>query len=141
MNSPDKHAAIRFQETIPSRMDKAEQLCLRVRKALSKNHLSRFCFPVELLTREAVSNALTHGNRNDATKSIALELRMGRTWIRLQVSDEGEGFAWRRAVRNPGDADAITGRGLHLYALYAERLQFNSCGNQVTFWIHKDRKA
>jgi serine/threonine-protein kinase RsbW len=132
------HGAVSFLEKIPSSVAEAEQLCLRIRDTLKTSHLSACCFQVELLARESLMNAVKHGNRNDSSKSIALELRVGREWIRLQVCDEGLGFAWRKATHDRMDENVSTGRGLHLYALYAERVQFNRPGNQVTFWIRKD---
>jgi anti-anti-sigma factor len=65
---------------------------------------------------------------------------IGREWIRLQVSDEGPGFAWRRTLQKRLDAAEPTGRGLRLYALYAERVRFNRCGNQITLWIGKKNR-
>jgi anti-anti-sigma factor len=136
-----EQGGISFLQTIPSRIADAELLCLRIRDTLKTNKLSRLCFPVELLARESLANALRHGNKNDASKSITTELRVGREWVRLLICDEGPGFAWRKAVHSRMDSDASTGRGVHLYALYADRFRFNRCGNQVTLWIRKDRRG
>jgi anti-anti-sigma factor len=122
-------------------MAEAELLCLRICDTLKTSNLSRLCFPVELLARESLANALCHGNKNDASKSITLELRVGRDWVRMSICDEGPGFSWRKAAQDRMDGNAPTGRGLHLYALYADRIRFNRCGNQVTLWIRKDRQG
>ena len=102
--------------------------------------LPLLCFPVELLARECLANAVNHGNRNDAGKSIVFGFSIGREWIRLQVSDEGPGFAWRKALQKRLDTTQPSGRGLRLYALYAERVRFNRCGNQITLWISKKNR-
>ena len=73
-------------------MADVDSLCLKIRHMLQANGLRPACFPVELLARECLNNAVIHGNRNDADKSIVLRLSVGREWIRLQVSDEGPGF-------------------------------------------------
>jgi anti-anti-sigma factor len=130
-----------FRETIPSRLDEAELLCLRIRKMLQNCGLPLLCFPVELLARECLANAIKHGNRNDADKSIVLGFSIGREWIRLQVSDEGPGFAWQKTFQKRLDTSEPTGRGLRLYALYAERVQFNRRGNQITLWISKKNRT
>jgi anti-anti-sigma factor len=122
-------------------MDEAEILCLKIRNMLQINDLSRYCFSVELLARECLTNAVIHGNLNDADKFVVLRFRIGREWIRLQVSDDGPGFAWRKACQKKLDTTAPSGRGLQLYALYAERVQFNRCGNQVTLWINKRERT
>ena len=140
MKPPREPIPTSFRETIPSRLEEAELLCLRIRKTLEKNGLSPLCFAVELLARECLANAVKHGNRNDPDKSIVLEFSIGREWIRMQVSDEGPGFAWRKAYQKRVVTTKPSGRGLHLYALYAERLQFNRRGNRITLWISKKNR-
>jgi len=78
-----------------------------------------------------------HGNRKDPEKKIVLRLWIGRVWIRLQVSDEGPGFDWRKKRKTDLDTDATSGRGLQLYEVYAHRVQFNRNGNQITLWMQK----
>lgn len=118
-------------------MAEAEALCLAIRHLFHTSGLGQDCFPVELLARECLNNAVIHGNRNDADKSIVLRLWVGREWLRMQVSDQGPGFRWRKARQNKLDATASSGRGLQLCALYAERIRFNRSGSQITLWISK----
>jgi stage II sporulation protein AA (anti-sigma F factor antagonist) len=129
------HHPLSFSKKIPSRMTDAESLCLGIRETLQANDLSGLCFPVELLARECLANAVNHGCHNDASKSVVLRLWAGRGRIRLQISDEGPRFAWRKASRKRLDPTKAFGRGLQLCALYAERVRFNRCGNQITLWI------
>jgi anti-anti-sigma factor len=140
MKSPREQIPVSFRETIPSRLEEAELLCLRIRKTLQNHDLPLLCFPVELLARECLANAVNHGNRNDADKSIVFRFSIGREWIRLQVGDEGPGFAWRRAFQKRLGTTEPSGRGLRLYALYAERVRFNRRGNQITLWINKKNR-
>jgi anti-sigma regulatory factor (Ser/Thr protein kinase) len=141
VNSSQEHTEVSFDQRIPSTLDEAESLCLRMRYLLQTNGLSQLCFPIELLARECLANAVNHGNRNDPAKSIVLHFRVGRTWIRLQVSDEGAGFDWRKATREMAAIREVSGRGLQLYALYAARFQFNRCGNRITLWIDKKKRT
>ena len=47
------------------------------------------------------------------------------------MADDGPGFDWRAALRlDPGDT-ATCGRGLKIYAMYADRVSFNEAGNRV----------
>jgi serine/threonine-protein kinase RsbW len=139
MNPPRGQAAF-FSQMIPSRMTEADSLCLKIRALFKTNELCRVWFPVELLARECLNNAVIHGNQNNVDMWIVLRLWVGREWIRLQVSDEGPGFAWRKARQNRLDASAPTGRGLQLCAWYAEHVQFNRSGNQITLWISKKNR-
>jgi serine/threonine-protein kinase RsbW len=141
MMSPKKQTGLTLSQTSPSRMAEAESLCIKVRDLLQKKGLSRACFPAELLARESLNNAVLHGNRNDADKSILFRLWIGREWIRLQVTDQGPGFDWRKANKNRSSTTASSGRGLPIYALYAKRVQFNRRGNQITLWISKSNRT
>ena len=126
-----------LRQRIPSRLEEIDAFCVRIRSLLNANGLERVCFPVELLARESLNNAVIHGNRKDARKSVQLSLSIGRVWIRLEVRDQGAGFPWRKVCLNRFDTAACSGRGLQLYALYAARKRFNRSGNQITLWIGK----
>ena len=114
-------------------MAEADLLCRKIRCLLHANGLCQVGFPVELLARECLNNAVIHGNRNDADKSIVLRLSLGREWIRLQVQRRRPGIC---AGERRGKSDwiprhGVLGRGLQLCALYAERVRFNRSGNQI----------
>lgn len=126
-------------QTIPSTLAEAEMLCKKIRALLETACLSKSCFAVELLARECLVNAVVHGNRKAADKSVDLRLVIGRKWIRLTVSDEGAGFAWQRARRIGWCTSKASGRGLQLYGLYAERIQFNRSGTHIALWIRKTK--
>ena len=58
-------------------------------------------FAVELVAREALNNAVIHGNAGDEKKRVTFELRCGKEkWVRLSVSDQGPGFRWRNRRRD-----------------------------------------
>lgn len=132
---------ISLRQTIPSRMPDVDSLCLKIRDLFLANDLGELCFHVELLARESLNNAVIHGNRHDADKSVRLSLSVGSVWIRLKVCDEGAGFDWRKVSQNRSDSTKSSGRGLELYALYASRVRFNQRGNQITLWISKMKQT
>ena len=132
-----QNSARMFCESIPSCLESAELLCLKVRSFMHAAGLSEPAFAVELLARECLTNGVIHGNGNCADKSVDLSLSVGRKWIRLEVSDQGAGFAWRRAAQEGFETTRPSGRGLRLCALYAGRVRFNRSGNRITVWIRK----
>lgn len=135
MNPSRYRTSLSFSQRISARMSEAESLCLRLRSVLLSSPLSGFTFPVELLARECLSNAVIHGSRSRADKFVLFVFCVGRKWIRLEISDEGPGFAWREAPKRRRDAGASCGYGLQICALYAQRIRFNRRGNKITLWI------
>ncbi|MEN6436986.1 MAG: ATP-binding protein [Syntrophobacter sp.] len=111
-----------------------DSFCREVREFLLERGLSAEIFPVELLLRESLNNAIFHGNRGDCRKKIQVEINIGRKWIKLRVSDEGLGFSYRKARKTVPDEDSTCARGLAIFSLYAHRVSFNAKGNQVSLW-------
>lgn len=130
-----------LRRDIPSRLRAVESLCREIRALLQQHGLAAVAFPVELSARECLNNAALHGNQRAATKRVGLDLRIGRTWIRLQVTDQGRGFNWRRArAAALSEGTKTSGRGLAICTLYAQRVAFNQRGNRITLWLTKTKK-
>ena len=132
---------LRLSWALLSRFEEVDAVCGEIRSALRKNGMESASFAVELTARECLNNAVRHGNAGNAARHVELELRSGRKWICLRVSDEGAGFNWRETRRRPLPAgDAIFGRGLSIAAAYADRVRFNRQGNQITLWLPRRGK-
>jgi serine/threonine-protein kinase RsbW len=123
--------------TIHSRLEEVNAVCLRVRALLSAAGLQKKSFVVELMTRECLNNAVLHGNKGNRQKQVGFTLSCGRSWICVQIADEGEGFNWRRARREPVDWSSTSGRGLSIVRSFADEVRFNRRGNQITFRLRR----
>jgi serine/threonine-protein kinase RsbW len=89
---------------------------------------------VELALREALSNAVVHGNRLDAHKLVHVRCRckVGEG-ISLIVSDHGQGFD-PRTVPDPVAIENLKkdhGRGIHLMKLAMDEVSFAERGTEV----------
>src|SRR5258705_7291446 len=72
-------------------------------------------FDVELALREALGNAVVHGNQEDAEKKVHIRARCGPgKGISIVVTDQGKGFDFGRVPANGVTADpaAAHGRGI-----------------------------
>lgn len=49
-------------------------------------------FGIDMAVREAVTNAVLHGNRRNEAKAVKVGFRSSPNAIEITVSDEGEGF-------------------------------------------------
>jgi len=89
---------------------------------------------VELALREALGNAVVHGNRLDAHKLVHVRCRckVGKG-ISLIVSDQGQGFD-PRTIPDPltvENLEADHGRGIHLMKLAMDEVSFDERGTEV----------
>jgi serine/threonine-protein kinase RsbW len=92
---------------------------------------------VQLALREALNNAVVHGNRLDAHKLVHVRCRckVGKG-ISITVSDQGQGFD-PRAVPDPLSVDNLEaehGRGIHLMKLAMDEVSFEQRGAEVHMW-------
>jgi anti-sigma regulatory factor (Ser/Thr protein kinase) len=89
---------------------------------------------VELALREAVSNAMLHGNRMDARKLVHVRCCCaGTKGVFIVVRDQGSGFDPNN-VPNPlavENLDAEHGRGIHLMKLAMDEVCFERGGTEV----------
>jgi serine/threonine-protein kinase RsbW len=117
----------------PATIKNVERVCSAAALASKKFPLRKQdWFATELLLREALNNAVVHGCRNDPSLSFSCRLTISDQKIIIEVSDEGTGFDWRRKSEfQPANSDE-SGRGLSIYAIYANSIKFNESGNCVT---------
>lgn len=90
-------------------------------------------FAVHLALEEALVNAIKHGNKKDASKCVDVVCSIKSDRIRVQITDEGEGFD-PEAVPDPTDEEHLevpSGRGLMLMRCFMTTLKFNEKGNSV----------
>jgi serine/threonine-protein kinase RsbW len=89
---------------------------------------------VELALREALNNAVVHGNRLDAHKLVHVRCRckVGEG-ISLIVSDQGQGFD-PRTVPDPVAVENLEkdhGRGIHFMKLAMDEVSFDERGTEI----------
>jgi anti-sigma regulatory factor (Ser/Thr protein kinase) len=91
-------------------------------------------FAVELALREALNNAVVHGNAMDPNKLVELRCRCERgKGVWLIVKDHGKGFD-PSAVPDPLDSERLRaehGRGIHLMKLSMDEVSFRRGGTEV----------
>ena len=91
-------------------------------------------YAVELALREALSNAVIHGNEMDAHKLVQVRCRCERgKGVWLTVKDQGKGFD-PAAVPDPVAVERLEeehGRGIHLMKLAMDEVFFERGGSEV----------
>ena len=132
---------IQKEWVIMADLDQVNQICLEMAGWMEELGIKEHIFPVQILAREALNNAVIHGNNKDQYKKISCNLSLDSDDIRIKVSDEGTGFNWRKVIESgPTPTSNESGRGLWMYHLYADIIRFNAIGNQVELIRHLTRQ-
>jgi serine/threonine-protein kinase RsbW len=90
-------------------------------------------FAIHLAAEEALVNAVVHGNRLDPGKTVHVECHVSPELVRLEVTDEGEGFD-PKGVPDCTLAERLDcpgGRGVMLMRSFMTRIEYNAKGNSV----------
>ena len=113
-------------------------------------HMQLWCcitgeeFAVELALREALNNAVIHGNRGDPNKVVEIRCSGQREkGIRVIVRDEGEGFD-PSTVPSPLTEQGLMaehGRGIHLMKSLMDEVSFQCGGREVHMQKKPTRKS
>ncbi len=83
-------------------------------------------FGVDMAVREAVTNAMVHGNQEDETKSVEVVSSCLENAVEIEVSDQGEGFD-PTSVPDPTDPANIlktSGRGIFLIRNFMDEVEW-----------------
>jgi serine/threonine-protein kinase RsbW len=91
-------------------------------------------FDVELAIREALENAVVHGNREDPETKVHIRCRCepGKE-ISIVVTDQGKGFDFEKTAGNgvTTDPGSEHGRGIQLMRAYMDDVYFEVGGSEV----------
>jgi anti-sigma regulatory factor (Ser/Thr protein kinase) len=93
--------------------------------------------------REALVNAVTHGNRHDPSRKVYVQyVCQPDDSLSIVIRDEGAGFD-PSSVPIPKDMGEDSKRGIHLMASCMDEVQFRRSGTEVYMRIvaHQDPEA
>ena len=92
-------------------------------------------FRIRLAVREAMVNAVVHGNRFDGMKKVRMEIReTGNAGLAMEIVDEGAGFD-EKSVPDPLEAANLgrtSGRGLLLIRTLMDEVEIGRCSESGT---------
>ena len=126
--------ADRVSVTFSSTFHNVDRICEKVALFLEQGFrdMEEHFFSVNLVMREALTNAVRHGNRLDPGKIVKFSLRInGKSSIEMVVEDQGDGFDWQKAKSCPPGEDDDHGRGLAIMTSYFSSFGYNKKGNRL----------
>ncbi len=104
------------------------------------NHLIRKCRwvpgneeDIEVALREALANAVIHGNHEDPGKQVYVGCRGGTDEVSIVIRDEGEGFDLGEVPdpTSPENIKSSHGRGIYLMKTLMDEVRFERGGAVV----------
>lgn len=91
-------------------------------------------FAIELALREALANAVLHGNREDSSKKVHVRCECDKGFgVALVVRDEGTGFDLDKVPDPlaPENLGAEHGRGILLMKQFMDEIHYERGGTEV----------
>lgn len=90
---------------------------------------------------EAASNAVLHGNKNDASKNIIITVTVDDSFFKVSIKDQGKGFILDE-VPDPTKPENIlkdSGRGIHIMKSFLDDIQYNFTpeGTEVILTLYR----
>jgi len=88
---------------------------------------------IELAANEAVTNAMVHGNKQDAAKKVRVSASIHENMLQITVQDEGPGFD-PSSLPDPLEEENIlkeSGRGVFLIKQYTDDVEFLEKGTKL----------
>jgi serine/threonine-protein kinase RsbW len=112
---------------LPSNIEAVSEAADTVARVLKELGVSEDAtFGIDMAVREAVTNAVLHGNQQDQSKFVELQLKTTPNTIEILVHDEGAGFK-PEDVPDPTAAENIlktSGRGIFFMRNFMDQVEW-----------------
>ncbi|HKR15117.1 MAG TPA: ATP-binding protein [Pyrinomonadaceae bacterium] len=113
--------------SLPSRIDTVATAAAAVAEFLNRLGVSEEAmFGIDMAVREAVTNAVIHGNRQDESKIVDVAVKTSPDAVEISVHDQGPGFN-PEEVPDPTAAENIlktSGRGIFLMRTFMDEVDW-----------------
>jgi serine/threonine-protein kinase RsbW len=113
--------------SLPSRIDTVATAAAAVAEFLSRSGISDdAAFGIDMAVREAVTNAVIHGNREAENKTVDMTLKSSSEAVEISVHDQGAGFN-PEDVPDPTAAENIlkaSGRGIFFMRTFMDEVDW-----------------
>lgn len=132
--NPD-NVSLQFERTIPSTLEAADKVITEAMRIVRRTETGRrHEEEIELAMREAVINAIVHGNHSDPKKEVQVCCACdNHDHIFIIVQDEGTGFDPRKLPdpTRPENLLSTHGRGIFLINQLMDRVKFDKGGREI----------
>jgi serine/threonine-protein kinase RsbW len=113
--------------TLPSRIETVSEAAAAVARILDRLGADeQLVFGIDMAIREAVTNAVIHGNKQDESKHVRVAIKSSPEGIEISVQDEGTGFN-PTEVPDPTATENImktSGRGIFFMRNFVDQVEW-----------------
>jgi serine/threonine-protein kinase RsbW len=114
---------------LPSRVEAVADAAAAVAEVVRRaEYPDEAAFGIDMAVREAVTNAVLHGNLQDETKTVEVSFVTSADAIEITVRDMGTGFNIKN-VPDPTDAPNLlktSGRGIFFMRTFMDQVEWSS---------------
>lgn len=114
---------------LPSRIESVEKAAAEAGKFAESNEFSEEArFAIDMAVREAVANAVKHGNKLDETKNVEIRFENSGEGLAIIVRDSGKGFAVEMVPdpTNPENLMKADGRGILFMRSFMDEVEWSN---------------
>lgn len=125
-------SAEEIELSLPSHLDSIEKAVTEATKFASQlGFTDDALFAIDLALREAVANAVKHGNKFDETKNVNLMIKETGSGLEIAVRDFGRGFEVEDVPdpTNPENLLKASGRGILFMNNFMDSIE----------WLHHEQ--
>jgi serine/threonine-protein kinase RsbW len=120
---------------LPSRIESVEQAATVAGKMAERSGLKPdAAYGVDMALREAVGNAVVHGNKRDETKTVTVVFTSSPGALEIEVSDQGTGFD-PESVPDPTEGENVlktSGRGIFFMRTFMDEVSWSRAADGGT---------
>jgi serine/threonine-protein kinase RsbW len=113
--------------SLPSRIDTVATAAAAVAEFLSRSGISDdAAFGIDMAVREAVTNAVLHGNNEDENKTVAVTIKSSPDAVEISVHDQGPGFNPEEVPDPTADENILkaSGRGIFFMRSFMDEVNW-----------------
>lgn len=114
--------------SLPSRIDTVAQAANAVADFVSRSGMSEeAAYGIDMAVREAVTNAVVHGNGQDEQKAVELTLKSSPEAVEITVHDQGQGFNPEEVPDPTEDQNLLktSGRGIFFMRTFMDEVTWS----------------
>ena len=114
---------------LPSRVEAIEEAATAVAGFVNRSGISEeAAFGIDMAVREAIANAVIHGNKLDETKLVEVKVKSSPDSLEIKVHDQGQGFDPKN-ISDPTKEENIlksSGRGIFFMRNFMDEVDWST---------------